>query len=137
MLEEPEATAEAPLETTPAAPEPNAPGGTRSRGTSTPQTLRPPASESPSAMPTPGARTFAWVPVANASGYHVELYRGGSRIFATNTSRPEAPIPASWTFNGRRYGFEPAEYRWYVWPIVSGKRAGKAVVQARLVVPAS
>jgi hypothetical protein len=135
-LEEPDATAEAPVETTPPTREPAAPGAAGeepSPTTSTPKKSRPPASESPSAAPAQGSK-FAWAPVVSASGYHVELFRAGSRIFATNTSRPEAPIPATWTFHGRRYRLEPAEYRWYVWPIISGKRVSRAVVQAKLVV---
>ena len=133
-LEQPDATAEAPVETTPAAREPAAPGGDQEEPpATTPTTSQPPQSKSPSTTPARGSK-FAWAPVANASGYHVELFRAGSRIFATNTSRPETPIPASWTFDGRRYRLEPAEYRWYVWPIVSGKRVAQAVVQAKLVV---
>ena len=99
-LEEPDATAEAPVETTPARTA--APGGDQEEPpatTPTPTTSQPPQSKSPSTTPARGSK-FAWAPVANASGYHVELFRAGSRIFATNTSRPETPIPASWTSPG-------------------------------------
>ena len=133
-LEEPDATAEAPVgRRRPDASPPLPARHHKQPPATTPTTSRPPASKSPSATPARGSK-FAWAPVASASGYHVELFRAGSRIFATNTSRPEAPIPGSWTFDGRRYRLEPAEYRWYVWPIVSGKRVAQAVVQAKLVV---
>jgi hypothetical protein len=79
-------------------------------------------------------RRFAWAPADGASGYHVELFRGPSRVFAADTTRPQITIPAKWTFDGRQHRLEAVAYRWYVWPIVSGRRASKAVVQARLVV---
>jgi hypothetical protein len=77
---------------------------------------------------------FAWAPEAGASAYHVELFLRSTRIFAANTPRPEITIPGAWTFGGKRHRFEPAEYRWYVWPVVDGNRTTSAVVQARLVV---
>jgi hypothetical protein len=73
-------------------------------------------------------------PTEGASGYHVELFRGTSRVFAEDTKRPEIVIPAKWTLGGRKFRLEPVAYRWYVWPVVSGRRASRAVVQARLVV---
>ena len=82
----------------------------------------------------PGPRRFAWAPAENASGYHLELFRNGARIFARDTTRPELTIPAAWTFGGKQYRLEPVEYRWYVWPIVSGRRVAEAVVRARLIV---
>jgi hypothetical protein len=131
-LEQPDATSETPNPTTtgPASPVPTQP-----------ENEQPPANPpaKPRSSPTSGARdagsrTFAWAPVAGATGYHVELFRAGKRIFAVDTRRPSALIPAGWTFDGSRYRLEPAEYRWYVWPIVAGKRKARAVVQARLVV---
>ena len=91
-------------------------------------------STSSAKSPALSPQRFAWAPVAEASGYHVELHRGGARVFAADTTRPEMTIPPSWTYAGRRYRLEAVEYRWYVWPIVSGRRTPKAVVQARLVV---
>jgi hypothetical protein len=72
-----------------------------------------------------GARRFAWAPVENADGYHVALFRGSNRVFAKRTTRPEltARVPAG-------------EYRWYVWPVVDGRRATSAIVQTNLVIPA-
>jgi hypothetical protein len=84
--------------------------------------------------PAPAPRRFAWAPTEGASGYHVELFRGTSRVFAEDTRRPEIVIPAKWTLGGRQYRLEPVAYRWYVWPVVSGRRTSRAVVQARLVV---
>jgi hypothetical protein len=95
----------------------------------------------PSKPSTPGAtarpvapQRFAWAPVTGATGYHVELHRDGRRVFAADTTGATVTVPSRWTFAGRRYRLEAVEYRWYVWPIVSGRRTPKAVVQARLVV---
>ena len=92
----------------------------------------PPLGRQPTSAAAP--RRFAWAPVANASGYHVEFFRGSSRVFAADASRPQITIPASWSHGGREARFEPGEYRWYVWPLVSGRRSSEAVVQAKLVV---
>ncbi len=94
-----------------------------------------PSSTTPSSPPTsPAPQRFAWAPVPDASAYHVELYRGPTRVFASDTARPEITIPRAWTFEERTYRLEPDEYRWYVWPVVAGRRSAKAVVQAKLVV---
>ena len=80
-------------------------------------------------------RRFAWPPVAGATGYHVELFKGPALIFRDETKKPAIVIPRRWRFNGRRRSLEPGAYRWYVWPRVGGQRQAKATVQARLVVP--
>ena len=79
-------------------------------------------------------RHFVWAPVADASGYHVEFFRGSALVFSADTKSPEIAIPASWTLRGKRYTFEPGDYRWYVWPLRSGVRASAAIVQAKLAV---
>jgi hypothetical protein len=83
----------------------------------------------------PISRRFAWAPSADASGYHVELFRGSSKVFAVNTKSPSVTIPARWTFASRTRQLAPGDYRWYVWPMVSGRTAAAAIVQAKLVVP--
>jgi len=85
--------------------------------------------------PASGARRLAWAPVAGASGYHVELFDGRSRVFSADTRRPEIVVPATWRLDGRTHRLAPGEYRWYVWPVASGRRATQAIVQARLDVP--
>jgi len=89
----------------------------------------------PSRTAAPGPRRFAWAPVADASGYHVEFFRGAVRIFSRSTTGPHVALPKAWTFQGREYRLASGEYRWYVWPVVSGRRQSEATVQARLVVP--
>lgn len=99
-----------------------------------PATVEPPSTAPPEPPASPASQRFAWAPVPGATEYHVELFRGSTRIFASNTPRPEITIPRRWTFEAKPYRLEPAEYRWYVWPVVGGKRTTEAVVQARLVV---
>jgi hypothetical protein len=103
-----------------------------------PVATTPPAQPSRSpAPPMSGVRRFAWVPVRGADGYRVEIFRGQSLVFRADVDRPEIGVPASWTFRGQRTRLSPGEYRWYVWPVVSGRRASSAVVQARLVIPSA
>jgi hypothetical protein len=83
---------------------------------------------------TPRSRSFAWAPVAGASGYSVELYRGSERVFASTARGAQIEIPATWNSGGRAHRLVPGEYRWYVWPIVAGKRAATAIVQTNLTV---
>jgi hypothetical protein len=87
--------------------------------------------------PSTGASTrrFAWPPVLGATGYHVELFKGSALVFRKQTTKAEILIPRRWRFDGRLHRLEPGEYRWYVWPLVDGQRAAKAIVQAKLVVP--
>ena len=83
----------------------------------------------------PEPQRFAWAPAPGASAYHLELFRGSSKVFEAETKRPAVTIPARWTFDQRKQSLEPGDYRWYVWPLVSGRRAARAIVQARLAVP--
>ena len=102
-----------------------------------PTTTPPPASEEP-APPRKSAgspRRFAWAPVASASGYHVEIFSGSSRVFAADVTRPELTVPARWKQKGKQRSLVSGEYRWYVWAVRGPKRATTAVVQAKLVVP--
>lgn len=110
-------------ETLPTRARPNPP----TRKAKTPKLSRPTRAVTP--------RRFVWAPVERASSYQVVLFRGSSLVFSADTTRAEVSIPASWRFAGRHRTLEPGEYRWYVWPVVSGRRASEAIVQAKLVVP--
>ena len=85
----------------------------------------------------PEPQRFAWAPAAGASAYHVELFRGSSKVFEADTRQPGITIPRQWEFDGRPRSLEPGEYRWNVWPVFAGRRAARAIVQARFVAPAS
>lgn len=83
----------------------------------------------------PQARRFAWAPAPGASGYHVEFFRGSVRAFSANTTGPALTVPARRKDAKKTRSLAPGEYRWYVWPVVSGTRASSAIVRATLVVP--
>lgn len=83
------------------------------------------------------ARRFAWAPAAGASAYHVEFFRGPLRVFSADTRRPEVTVPARWRLGGIQYSLTPGEYRWYVWPVASGRRSSEAIVQAQVIVSPS
>ncbi|CAN5185279.1 hypothetical protein BH20ACT13_BH20ACT13_20620 [soil metagenome] len=93
----------------------------------------------PRADPTPPAtrpqpQRFAWAPAPGATAYHVELFRGSAKVFEADTQHSAMTIPARWTFDRRKHHLGPGDYRWYVWPLVSGRRAARAIVQAKLVI---
>jgi hypothetical protein len=81
-----------------------------------------------------GPRRFAWAPVPDASGYHIEFFRATVRVYSGDTKDPQIELAQKWTFGGRKYRLAPGEYRWYVWPVVSGLRQTQATVQAELVI---
>jgi hypothetical protein len=80
-------------------------------------------------------RRFAWAPVPGASGYHVEFFRGTTRVFAQPTARPELTVPSRWTYQDAERSFRQGRYRWYVWPLIAGKRQSRAVVQTTVTIP--
>ena len=82
-------------------------------------------------------RKFAWAPVAGATGYHVEFFRGETRVFTQDTTEPDLTVPARWTYRGSPRSFRPGEYRWYVWPVTDGLRQPRAAVQATLTIQAN
>jgi len=119
--------------------------GTSSRATgpssppvSTPRVTTPPSARPSTKKPFRATdRRFAWAPIPGASGYHVEFFRSSSRVFAKQTTGPYLTVPGQWTINGSRRSLRPGTYRWYVWPIVAGKRQSQAVVQATVSISAS
>jgi hypothetical protein len=96
-----------------------------------------PSSINPSAQGSPAGQRFAWAPVTGADGYSVEIFSASVRVFASTTTRPELQLPERWRHDGRLRRLVPGEYRWYVWPLVNGRRGTQAVVQASLHVPSS
>jgi hypothetical protein len=80
-------------------------------------------------------RRFAWAPVPGATGYHVEFFRGASRVFTKETAEPLLTVPAQWTVKGRKRSLRPGTYRWYVWPVVGRRLQSQAVVQTTVTIP--
>lgn len=136
-------TAQAPPSRTPATPSP-APRATRPKTPrqNLPSTRRQAAPRSqavprPSSAPgsTPAEpRRFAWAPVSGATGYRVEFFRDADLIYSVEVRRPHLELASSWTFRGQSYRLRAGRYRWYVWPVRSGRRDTQATVQADLLV---
>ena len=96
-----------------------------------------PASAPPAGVGgSPTSRVLAWAPVANATGYTVEITRNGESIFSTTTSVPHVSVPSHWRHAGRTMTLSPGTYHWYVWPVVhSGtttRRSTTAIVASNL-----
>ena len=83
------------------------------------------------------AKRFVWAPAPGAAGYRVQIFRASTLVFSADTSEPSTTVPATWTQGGARRSLDPGTYRWYVWPLVEGRPASKAIVQSTLVVPKS
>ena len=131
-LDDPQPAAPAALET-PAAVEPS-----QLTGRPPVKSVAPPAAAKlPASVPAEASRDFVWAPTEGASGYHVELYRDGGRVFAADTKRAHVEVPATWKHDGRKQRLLPGEYRWFVWPVVDGVRAATATVQSALTITGS
>lgn len=128
--ERPASAEREPIEAAPAAPASPSRPKTRATPKPSPTTVSP-ATPRP---PKPAERRFAWAPVAGATGYHVEFFRGAKRVLARETTRPELVVPASWVQGGIQRSLRPGEYRWYVWPTVSGVRQSQAAVQTTVTI---
>jgi hypothetical protein len=84
------------------------------------------------ATPAPTQRRFAWAPSQGASGYDVEFFRDGERVYSGHTAGTTIEIPAHWRYQGATREFHAGEYRWYVWPEISGRRSSTASVQTTI-----
>jgi hypothetical protein len=108
---------------------------TESEPAEQPATPRPPVSrEKPQAAPR-APRLFAWAPVPGATAYLVELFRDDELIYSSEVPAPRLELAPRWKFRGRAQTLGPGTYRWYVWPVRSGRRDTRATVQTELSVP--
>ena len=70
--------------------------------------------------PANGARTarpprLAWVRVANATYYNVQVSRGATKILSAWPAATHLALKRTWRYGGRRQSLVPGAYRWYVW----------------------
>ena len=105
-----------------------------------PRTKGAPAPRNPTPAPAPATKTpvprrFAWAPVAGADAYRVEIFLAEARVFSAISKTAQLTVPGRWRLGGKLHTLTAGEYRWYVWPITSGRRSQNAVVQATLTVP--
>ena len=78
-----------------------------------------------------------WAAKRGASYYHVQLFRGSKRIFASWPTTHQLGLPAAWRWAGHRYRLRPGHYRWYVW-VGLGPRSFaqyRAIGSAKFIVP--
>ena len=81
-------------------------------------TAPPTVAAQPGVRASASSRVFAWGPVANATGYTVEITRKGESVFSAATIAPHISVPTHWRHAGRNMTLSPGTYDWYVWPIV-------------------
>ena len=56
-----------------------------------------------------------WRAAPGATYYHVQLFRGGTRILAAWPRGQQLALRPAWSWAGRRYRLGRGTYRWYVW----------------------
>jgi hypothetical protein len=56
-----------------------------------------------------------WAQKRGAAYYHVQLFRGSKRIFASWPLTHHLGLPGVWRWSGHRHRLAPGRYRWYVW----------------------
>jgi hypothetical protein len=71
--------------------------------------------------PRAGARVtdaplLVWRPVARASYYNVQLFRGKTKVLSAWPTRARFRLRARWTYLGRQQRLAPGTYRWFIWP---------------------
>jgi len=88
---------------------------------------------------TPGARVLSpapaahlstppmlsWTFVPGATYYNVQLFRGGSKVLSVWPKHASLQLRRKWKFEGRRYRLKPGRYKWYVWPGLGRRSAGR------------
>jgi HYR domain len=79
--------------------------------------------------PADGARvssppTLTWVPVAGASYYNVQLFRGNVKVLSAWPAYG-LKLTKAWKYAGRTYHLTPGRYRWYVFPGFGARSAAK------------
>jgi hypothetical protein len=83
---------------------------------------------------------LVWPRVRNATGYDVEIFRGGQKVLAVRTARPRLVLPVRWTYRGRSIRLVSGSYRWYVWPLTRSQDSlhrGQPIIQAKFAISSS
>jgi hypothetical protein len=86
----------------------------------------------PRNVPAPAPRRFAWAPVSGATSYRVQLFHDDDLIYSAQVPGPHLELAPRWRFRGSVHRLAAGTYRWYVWPVRSGRRDSQATVQAEL-----
>jgi hypothetical protein len=78
-----------------------------------------------------------WEAKRGAAYYHVQLYRGSKRIFASWPAKNELGLPAVWRWAGHRHRLAPGRYHWYVWEGLGARSFARyrTIGSAQFIVP--
>jgi hypothetical protein len=73
------------------------------------------------ARPLPNAKVVApprlkWRPVAGATYYNVQLYRGSAKLLSTWPVSASIQLKRTWSYDGKKHVLRAGTYTWYVWP---------------------
>ena len=66
-----------------------------------------------------------WAPVAAASYYNVQLWRGSTKVLSMWPTTTRLQLTAKWTFSGKARKLSAGLYTWYVWPGVGARADAK------------
>jgi len=68
---------------------------------------------------------LTWTVAPGATYYNVQLFRGGGKVLSMWPKQATLQLRRRWKFEGRRYRLKPGTYRWYVWPGLGRRKAGR------------
>jgi hypothetical protein len=71
------------------------------------------------------APILRWRPVAKTAYYNLQLFRNQKKIFSAWPASASLALQWSWTYKGVRYRLDAGTYRWYVWPGIGPRSAGR------------
>ena len=80
----------------------------------------------------PSTARLRWPAARGITGYTVELYREGVRVFVSQTSTNGVAIPETWTVGDRKLRRDPGDTL-YIWPLKAGKRQAKPLYHGLLI----
>jgi hypothetical protein len=69
---------------------------------------------------------LSWTAAPSATYYNVQLFRGaGAKVLSLWPAQASVQLRRTWRFDGHRYRLKPGKYRWYVWPGLGRRKAGR------------
>ncbi|MGA8336118.1 MAG: hypothetical protein WB761_15330, partial [Solirubrobacteraceae bacterium] len=68
---------------------------------------------------------LSWTAAPSATYYNVQLFRSGGKVLSMWPKHASLQLRRAWKFEGRRYRLKPGNYRWYVWPGLGRRKAGR------------
>ena len=68
---------------------------------------------------------LSWTAAPSATYYNVQLFRSGGKVLSMWPKHASLQLRRAWKFQGRRYRLKPGRYKWYVWPGLGRRKAGR------------